>query len=201
VGTSLAVGHRVAYWATLQPDRPAGGTSGRGNDHEVLIRVLTGNIRPYFSRRPDESSTALHHHLANRDHWHHKETGVDRGPAIIAPGFTRIATTAQRAQRRFLTDRGRAPRLAKVTPAGTALQSKVPSRCIGCMLIMRIAVWGESGATVQSELVNRPLPVLHSPAAGRWSGGPPLKCWPAAASVSTPRGMDRVIGAAFSVLA
>lgn len=87
--------------ATLQPDRPAGGTSGRGNDHEVLIRVLTGNIRPCFSRRPDEPSTALHHHLANRDHWHHKETGVDRGPAIIAPSFTRIATTAQRKQRRF----------------------------------------------------------------------------------------------------
>ena len=80
----------------------------------MLIRVLTGNIRPCFSRRPDEPSTALHHHLANRDHWHHKETGVDRGPAIIAPGFTRIATTAQREQRRFLTDRGRAPRLAKV---------------------------------------------------------------------------------------
>src|SRR5829696_8649881 len=75
-GTSLAVGHRVAYWATPQPDRPAGGTSGRGNDHEVLIRVLTGNIRPCFSRRPDEPSTALHHHLANRDHWHHKETGL-----------------------------------------------------------------------------------------------------------------------------
>ena len=79
----------------------------------MLIRVLTGNIRPCFSRRPDEPSTALHHHLANRDHWHHKETGVDRGPAIIAPGFTPIATTAQREQRRFLTDRGRAPRLAK----------------------------------------------------------------------------------------
>ena len=75
----------------------------------MLIRVLTGNIRPCFSRRPDEPSTALHHQLANRDHWHHKEIGVDRGPAIIAPGSTPIATTAQRYQRRFPTDRGRRP--------------------------------------------------------------------------------------------
>src|SRR5829696_2215239 len=130
-GTSLAVGHRVAYWATPQPDRPAGGTSGRGNDHEVLIRVLTGNIRPCFRRRPDEPSTALHHHLANRDHWHHKEIGVDRGPAIIAPGFTRTATTAQREQRRFLTDRGRAPRLAKVAQGGRlrALRPSLGALC------------------------------------------------------------------------
>ena len=115
----------------------------------MLIRVLTGNIRPCFRRRPDEPSTALHHQLANRDHWHHKETGVDRGPAIIAPGFTRIATTAQREQRRFLTDRGRAPRLAKVAkvaPGEPRGASDCSLLCILCIVDTRARWRGTNGA-------------------------------------------------------
>ena len=72
--------------------------------------MLTGNIRPCFNRRPDKPSTALHHQLANRDHWHHKEIGVNRGPAIIALGLTPEATTVQREHRRFPTDRGQRPK-------------------------------------------------------------------------------------------
>jgi hypothetical protein len=110
----------------------------------VLIRVLTGTIRPCFSRRPDEPSTTLHHHLANRDHWHHKEIGVDRGPAIIALDFTRIATTAHRQQRRFLTDRGRAPRLAK----GLTSLSVGVRRCgIWCMATVALTGGAHLGGT------------------------------------------------------
>jgi hypothetical protein len=86
------------------------------------------------------------------------------------------------------------------TPGGAALRSKCPSRCIGCMLIMRIAVWRRIGANVRSGLVNRgltrtALPCYRSGAAtsSKMLAGSPDR-------VHT-EGDGPVIGAAFVVLA
>ena len=106
----------------------------------MLIRMLTGNIPPCFSRRPDEPSTALHHHLANRDHWHHKETGVDRGPAIIAPSFTPIATTAQREQTPFPNRPRPRPKTCEGCAWRRAARAEDATRCIVCILIM-VMMW------------------------------------------------------------
>lgn len=82
------------------------------------------------------------------------------------------------------------------------MRSKCPYRCIGCMLIMGIAVWGRIGGACPiwaSEPSGYPFctPLLQVGGAAHLfqmlAGSP---------SVSTPKEMDRVIGrAAFSVLA
>jgi hypothetical protein len=159
----------------------------------VLIRVLTGNIRPCFSRRPDKPSTALHHQLANRDHCHHKENGVDRGPAIIAPGCTqRSTTTAKREQRRFPTDRGRAPRLAKVAPACRLAVRERSTGCVRCMALPPIAdrgrTWSERKLILTASM---PCPCGWAHRSG--------STWRESVTVQVSRPFDRVVVAHWSL--
>ena len=124
----------------------------------MLIRVLTGNIRPCFSRRPDEPSTALHHQLANRDHWHHKEIGVDRGPAIIAPGHTPDSDHRPARPTPFPhRPRPAPPDLRRLRPVLLRLSLTVHAGASDACCLWRRHAGGEQEANVSTKCI-RPVP-------------------------------------------
>jgi hypothetical protein len=81
-------------------------TENPGNrDPDVAIVIQTTTRLEVDSSPPP---------IADRDHWRHIETGVDRGPATTALGSTPNSDDRPAQATRFLTDRGRAPKPAKV---------------------------------------------------------------------------------------